>query len=293
MTHYRLADSMPSAIILARNPRTSSLDELKTYQGNDIFLNNGDEFQIRLFNPLSEKIGAQVSINGKTSQNLLVLNPGEDVVVDRFLDEQRKMLFETYKYDEGNQAAVNAVANNGRIELRFFKEYVTYDYATLYNVNGMGNAVYGNSGPTGSMGSSGISGTGGFTGQGSFTTTTNNVFLSSTNLTIGMYKSPGIYTSESDLSFVSDSQPEVKSTKRFKKSLKETGRVEKGGQSDQGFKAVDIKFQSYAFHTILYNLKPMSEKNSYAKEVRDYCTECGYRLRNNSWIFCPKCGEKI
>jgi len=250
MTHYRLADSMPSAIILARNPRTSSLDELKTYQGNDIFLNNGDEFQIRLFNPLSEKIGAQVSINGKTSQNLLVLNPGEDVVVDRFLDEQRKMLFETYKYDDGNQAAVNAVANNGKIELRFFKEQITHAYTTLYNLQGMGTN---------------FGGTNTFAGGQGSTLTTNNVFLTSTNMS-GTYKSPGIYASESDLSFVSDSQPEVKSTKRFKKSLKETGRVEKGGQSDQGFKTVDIQFQSYAFHTIMYNLKPMSEKNSYTKD---------------------------
>jgi len=284
MTHYRLTDNMPSAIILARNPRTSSLDELKTYQGNDIFLNNGDEFQIRLFNPLQEKIGAQVSINGKTSQNLLVLNPGEDVVVDRFLDEQRKMLFETYKYDDGNQAAKNAVANNGKIELRFFKEQITHDYATLYNLQGMG-ATY----PYGNIN---ISNTPGFAGGQGSTITTNNVFLSSTN-TSGMFKSPGIYASESDLSFVSDPQPEIKSTKRFKKSLKETGRVEKGGQSNQGFKAVDIQFQSYAFHTIMYNLKPMSEKNSYTKEVRDYCTQCSYRIRNNNWLYCPKCGVKI
>ena len=108
MTHYRLMDSTPSAIILARNPRTSSLDELKTYQGNDIFLNNGDEFQIRLFNPLTEKIGAQVTINGKIPNRLLVLNPGEVVDVDRFIDEQRRMVFETYQYDDGSQAARNA-----------------------------------------------------------------------------------------------------------------------------------------------------------------------------------------
>jgi hypothetical protein len=277
MTHYRLTDSMPSAIILSRNPRTSSLDELKTYQGNDIFLNNGDEFQIRLFNPLSEKIGAQVSINGKTSQNLLVLNPGEDVVVDRFLDEQRKMLFETYKYDKGNKAAVNAVANNGRIELRFFKEYVP---SLTVSTWGTGTStIYNNPFITLTNGSNGFA-----SGMG-ITTNCNNVFLSSTSDT---------YKLQSDLSFVSDPELEIKSTKRFKtKSLKETGRVEKGGQSNQGFKSVDIQFQSYAFHTIMYNLKPMSEKNSYDKEVREYCTQCRYRLRNDSWQFCPKCGEKI
>ena len=311
MTHYRLTDSTPSAIILARNPRTSSLDELKTYQGNDIFLNNGDEFQIRLFNPLSEKIGAQVTINGKSSSHLLVLNPGEDVVVDRFIDEQRRMIFETYQYDDGSQAARNAVANNGIIQINFHKEFVpiqwpvynntittTYPsfsgssgpYATLHNTAGIGSVNIGNSGTLG----------GG---------TTSNCFHLSADITMDMnntvftassqpFVSPGIYCMDKDLSFVSDEQPEIKSrsgsSRKLSKSiLKETGRVEKGEKSDQRFKSVDIQFETYAFHTIIYHLKPMSEKNSYVKEVREYCTACGYRLRNDKWMFCPKCGEKL
>ena len=122
MTHYRMQDNMPSAIILAKNPRTSSLDELKSYQSNTIYLNNGDEFQIRLFNPLREKIGVQIGMNGDLSQSLLVLNPGEDVTLDRFLDDKSKMLFETYVYDASNKAAANAVAENGNIQVNFFKE---------------------------------------------------------------------------------------------------------------------------------------------------------------------------
>jgi predicted RNA-binding Zn-ribbon protein involved in translation (DUF1610 family) len=27
--------------------------------------------------------------------------------------------------------------------------------------------------------------------------------------------------------------------------------------------------------------------------VRHYCTSCGYRLRKESWKFCPRCGDKI
>ena len=28
-------------------------------------------------------------------------------------------------------------------------------------------------------------------------------------------------------------------------------------------------------------------------KVRDYCTSCGYRLRNTRWNFCPKCGDEV
>ena len=174
MTHYRMRDDMPSAIILAKNPRTSSLDELKSYQGNTIYLNNGDEFQIRLFNPLREKIGVQIGMNGDLSQSLLVLNPGEDVTLDRFLDDKSKMLFETYVYDASNPSAANAVAENGNIQVNFFKEkkriqvnssrrlksssrgfddttliggsssgtFNLGDYATLGNTNGMSDVTF-------------------------------------------------------------------------------------------------------------------------------------------------------
>lgn len=260
MTHYRLQDSMPSAIILARNSRTSSLDELKTYQGNDIFLNNGDEFQIRLFNPLQEKIGAQVSINGKSSNRLLVLNPGEVADIDRFIDERRRMIFETYKYDDSNPSARKAVANNGLIEIKFFKEYQPYYYnlttSTFNCINTTGTPYYDNN---------------------TTTLTSNSVFTCSSNL-----------------DFVSDNESSTYKSKKLSKSiLKETGIVSKGEKSNQEFKSVDIQFETFPFYTISYKLKPMSEKNSYSTEVRDYCTNCGYRIRNDKWMYCPKCGTKV
>lgn len=265
MTHYRLSDSMPSAIILARNPRTSSLDELKTYQENDIFLNNGDEFQVRLFNPLREKIGAQLSINGKLSNRLLVLNPGETADIDRFIDEKRRMMFETYKYDDNNPAAKNAIANNGLIEIKFFKEFQPYYYNLTTSTFNLGNTTgapyYGNN----------------------TTLTSSSVFNCSTSLD---FNSPGVPLQEVDRS--------VKSSRKLSKSkLKETGIVSKGEESNQEFKSVNIQFESFPFHTISYKLKPMSEKNSYSTEVRDYCTSCGYRIRNDKWMYCPKCGNKV
>lgn len=265
MTHYRMRDDAPSAIILAKNPRTSSLDELKSYQGNIIYLNNGDEFKIRLFNPLREKIGVQIGMNGDLSQSLLVLNPGEDVTLDRFLDDKSKMLFETYTYDANNPSASNAVAENGIIDVKFYKEKRTIrpnvklkstrgfntddtffnssgTYATLNNTAGMGNSTL---------------------------TSSNDVFFSQT------------------LDFASDLDPVDE---------KETGRVEKGNESTQNFNEVNVEFESFSFYQISYNLKPTSERgttNVTETKVRDYCVSCGYRIRNTRWNFCPKCGNDV
>ena len=46
MAHYRMTDKLPSAII------TVNGNEKKIYEGNQIFLQNGDNFEIRFFNPL-------------------------------------------------------------------------------------------------------------------------------------------------------------------------------------------------------------------------------------------------
>lgn len=332
MGHYRLADNMPSAIILAKNPRSGSLDELKTYQDN-IFLNNGTEFQIKLFNPLQEKIGARISMNGKTSNHLLVLKPGEDIVVDRFIDEQKRMKFDTYEYDSGNSQSEKAVQQNGIIEISFFKEYTEpiitsttwYDYSTTGTVTLDGTFTNidiknGNSRiyTTGNVGISNINPTNTLNINDSLnldgtSTNTNNVFLGQSagldnqnyatlNNTTGMgnvkldtfdneFVSPGVPLVEKDQSGIKTRS--VKTKKLTKSLRKETGRVEKGEKSEQQFESVELKFNNYSFHTIRYNLKPMSEKVTQSTEIRDYCTDCGYRLRNKSWSFCPKCGNKV
>lgn len=254
MTHYRLTDSTPSAIILARNPRTSSLDELKFYTGNNIFLNNGDEFQIKLFNPLREKIGVQIGFNGQISKGMLVLNPGEDVIVDRFIDDKRKMLFETYKYDKNNESAKNAVANNGIVEIKFFKEFIytppviTYGsfngtfnmsgshtnssgYSTLTNTNGMSNY-------TTNISSNGNKGGKGGKNKGK---QMNSTFTSIDNVN----KNSRIYDEKTflscDLNFASESERGLDFS-NFSDHIEErieTGRIEKGEQSDQDFKLIE------------------------------------------------------
>lgn len=322
MGHYRLADSMPSAIILAKNPRSGSLDELKSYKDNEIFINNGTEFQIKLFNPLQEKVGARISMNGKVSNHILVLNPGEDVVVDRFIDEQKRMKFDTYEYDSGNSLAVNAIQRNGDIEISFFKEYqesnVIITSGTYYHMDGVftdfdmkntNNRIY----TTGNIGLGNTTANTTLNVNGT-TTNTDNVFLGQSagspsedyatlNNVAGMgdvtldafdneFVSPGVPRVEKDQSNTTRSKS-AKSKKLTKSLKKETGRIEKGEKSDQDFEKVELNFNTMSFHTVRYKLKPLSEKPTTITEIREYCTGCGYRIRNKSWSYCPKCGGKV
>jgi hypothetical protein len=194
-----MLDRAPSCAILHNR------NELKVYQDNQVYLNDGDNFELRFFNPTNFKIGVEIVFNGlKKGDGYLVLNPGQDLILDRFLDEQRKMLFETYVVDGNNEAAVKAIQQNGLISFNFHKEnsynnnYKTnvdinynfppipnrpvYQPNTTYVTNnyyGNGIIISGSTGWSGSGGYAGVSGTlgcagpagaPGFYGSGSIST---------------------------------------------------------------------------------------------------------------------------
>lgn len=346
MTHYRMLDRAPSVVI------TSNRNELKLYQGNQVYLNDGDNFELRFFNPLPEKIGVEINFNGiKKGDSYLVLNPGQDIVLDRFLDEQRKMLFETYVVDGNNEAAVKAIEQNGVITFNFHKERyssnsyqndvkIKYDfppkpYVPIYHTNtpynitnnnyyyGISGATYtygssGYSGISGTSGMSGISGRSGYSGTGGGTISSMNY---STNLMPTSMQQDYWFPSTNNTSPVMDtfshtnfldanlessiafSEYVCENTERsidysdyIKKNLSkqlETGRIEKGDISSQTLKGVNLNFNPIAFHTVTYKLMPISALNRTIGEVRQYCTHCGYRIRKNTWDYCPKCGSHL
>ena len=100
---------------------------LKEYRSNQddriVYLNNGDEFQISIFNPYDYVIGVSFSFNSNNVNNskLLVLKPGERVWLDRYLNEERKLLFSTYEVDDCKEAK-KAIAKNGLLKINFYKE---------------------------------------------------------------------------------------------------------------------------------------------------------------------------
>ena len=73
----------------------------------------------------------------------------------------------------------------------------------------------------------------------------------------------------------------------------ETGRVEKGSESDQVFDDYHGSFSRTATWHQEYQIMPASQRPVDISKVRRYCTECGTRARKSSWKFCPTCGSRL
>jgi hypothetical protein len=72
----------------------------------------------------------------------------------------------------------------------------------------------------------------------------------------------------------------------------ETGRVEKGGSSDQSFRTVDKTFNHYTCATSIWKILPVSQKVFEKQDLKVYCGNCGTKKRRDNHLFCPHCGEK-
>ena len=258
MNYYRLKNDEPTAIV------TVNGSEKKIYDNNQIFLNSNDNFEIRFFNPLKEKIGVEIIFNGqKKSNKLLILNPGEDITIDRFLDENKKMKFSTYFIDKNNKKANNAIEKNGIITINFYKEK-QYDYTTPYYTTPYYTTPY-------------------------YTIPYYTIYHT-------QYDSSS-YPSYNNLNITIDSKYyttyDNNNLHNKSKNNVETGRIEKGNISNQKFEIQNIAFEMIPFHSITYHLKPISTKSISNNNIRYYCSTCGYRIRKKSWKYCPKCGDEL
>ena len=295
------SNTVPTANIAVNKSRIkvyNTKGEMPTY-----YLQSGQEFQIEIFNPTTEVVLAKITLNNKAlSQGGLVLNPGQRVFLDRYLDVAKKFLFDTYEVANTKEVK-KAIENNGDVKVEFFKERTPYLYgATL---QGSGTILCGGSfgGPTWTTNTGGY---GTYTsGNASFTTTSASIGnLSNTSgvANTAFYNSTATMDSLSlgDVTYSQRTEP-IKKEKRLKtlgsmlRSAKtvETGRVEQGSNSDQKFKTVNKDFEYLAFHTVEYKLLPVSQKINTVDDlkVKVYCTNCGTKL-GKGHKFCSSCGTK-
>ena len=286
--------------------------EMPTY-----YLQKGQEFQIELFNPTTDVVLAKITLNGNPiSQGGLVLNPGQRVFLERYLDVAKKFLFDTYEVAKTSEAQ-QAIENNGDFKVEFFRERQQQFNNPFLTLNSTGTYHRGlNYNPL--IGTTTTNG--GYVGQ--TTTNINNTFTSnSTNSTstlglTGMITNTSSLTSgsmptanaffnqsasntgavtmdslyDSNITYSQRTEP-IKLKKRSKSI--ETGRVEKGSSSDQKIKTIDKDFEYYSFHTIEYKMLPVSQKINTSEDinVKVYCTNCGAKL-GKGHKFCSSCGTK-
>lgn len=267
--YYQTKTATPCAFI------TKDKQRLKQF-GQNVYLKNGSEFELELFNPSQSTVLSKIKINGNyLSGGGIVIKPGQRIYLERYLDDAKKFKFETYEVDGTSNEVLDAISSNGDVIIEFYEEYIKPNYSQPVLVNNLNNYPSTNPypyyGPT-------------FTTTGGVGFNTSSVNYSSTNIVSS-------YHSNSSNTFAG---PNVRSrTSGLKKSKSlETGRVEKGGKSDQSFKTVDLDFNSWAVSKSIWKILPESVKPYESKDLKVYCTECGGKRKKDSHKFCPSCGTK-
>jgi hypothetical protein len=234
----------------------------KIYKGKKVYLEDGQEFEIELHNPTKSVYLAKVLINGKhISSRGIILQPGQRVFLERFIDENRKLVYETYEVEDTEESK-EAIADNGMVSIQFFGEYshISFGGTTTTTIWATGTHT-----PV-------------WTTYGDTSSFTLNTSISG----------------EPSLSFMSTSDPAVNyETRTASAGSLETGRVQQGDESEQTFENGYGTFNSWPSHTSSYQILPINQLPLESTEIRNYCSGCGTRIRKSSWKFCPHCGESL
>lgn len=244
-----------------------------------VYLENGQEFQIQLFNPHNFTIGAEIFINDEKLSNRIVLKPGERIWLERYLDIKKKFKFSTYEVEGNNKDVQEAIKDNGKIEVKFYREVRKKEFYPSISVSGNDwiNADSIIKYPK--------------TIDVFYTTCSPKAdditYCDSTLTTSNFYSN--LNTASVDLR----NQSYKASISIPDEMICETGRIEAGSISNQEFDSVNMDFEYFPFTTEKVKLLPISQKPYTTNDLHKiYCSECGRKLKSN-YKFCPFCGSKI
>ncbi len=251
---------------------TRSKSRLKIY-GENVYMKSGENFEIELFNGHTDNVMAKIWINNKLiSESGLVLKPGQRYFLERFIDSNNKFKYETYAVD-GSGDTSRAIANNGLVKVEFYKE-------TCFNSIFSKPPIFG----------------------GSWTTYPNwnqPYYQQPIGAPIGV---PNIWCGSSligtavnyaNSTVTNNASANFSFTSSVSQDSIETGRIEKGGASDQSFVSINMNFESIPFATSNWHILPHSIQPMEVSQLRNYCAGCGTRVKKQSWKFCPSCGESL
>jgi hypothetical protein len=279
---YNQVSDKPYAYITKNKQRVKQF-------GQNVYLKDGSEFEIELYNPSRKTVLGKIKINGEfINGGGIILRPGERVFLERYIDVPHKFKFETYTVDSTNET-MNAIANNGDVEILFYEE--EDPIIQRLNNNIIWNPTYINHTTTG-----------GFV----YGTTTNdvvgnNLYTTSVNYTSNLDNSnidlkDSLSFSNNPRSSKFESKYDQKPRSRsFAKKLKsvETGRVEQGSSSNQTFKTVSKNFNIWTVSTSVWKILPESQKPVEKSDLIERCPKCSTKIKKSSWKFCPECGNEL
>ena len=253
--------------------------------GRAVYMNNGDEFQIQLFNPESFTVGCLIYINGNLmSSRKIVLRPGERIWLDRYIDSPDKLKFSTYEVENGDPAVLNAIKNNGNVKVEFYREQEkrptlniqpTITYTQPYN-HIWDNQVLGMSDITYDAGVSAKTVLGACVDD-----------IAAGDIRTAFCSAQAC--ADSAAKALADNDVQVKACT----NTIETGRVEHGGHSSQEFGQAYIDFEYFAYRTEEVKILPMSQKPVRPNELRrKFCPYCGHKVKDG-FKYCPSCGQEL
>jgi hypothetical protein len=279
--YYTKLKKFPSAYI------TTGKQRLKQ-NGSNVYLNNGEEFEVEIFNPKSISVLAKIKINGNyLSGGGIIVRPGQRVFLERYLNEARKFKFEVYEVNSSSKEVQEAIKNNGEVIVEFYDENVYFNNPTITlagtNSTWTNDKWYGDINIT-------------TTGGNNKITWGENAKYYNTN--VNLTSNSNTFAGDSN-AFYNNSSYNTNSSQNLKKSLqtdrfKETGRIEKGSDSKQEFESVNMDFNSFPSNYSTWRILPLSEKPLTAKEVNtSHCSNCGTKIKKSSWKFCPECGKQM
>jgi len=241
---------------------TVNRNRVKNYDSS-VYLKDGTNFEIELWNPTTYKVLASIQIDGKSiSTNGIIVKPGQRVYLERWIDNPRKFMFSTYEV-ENNQETKKAISENGRISISFYYENMKNFYPNGSYGNGL---IYTNCGNS---------------SQPYYY----NQVIGSPNVSFGG-------TTVSD-SFVFTTSTAINIAGSLDTKSLETGRTEAGEKSSQIFIEETGDFNTWASQIVEWKILPESMKPVEVQKIRSYCTDCGTRVRASSWKYCPSCGKKF
>ena len=246
---------------------TKKKSRLKVYNGHIVFLNDKDNFEFEIHNPTNKTVLFKIKLNGSyISTSGVVLRPGQRVFLERFLDSNNKFEFSTYEVKDTSENR-SAIDLNGDVKIEFYDEKKPVINNFLY-LNGR------------NMYDSGMT-------YGGRSNDYIPKFGTTISTTGGVYNTTTTTYSTSNATFTSSVSPNILRSKSI-----ETGRVEKGEQSNQSFTNSYEQFNYHTSHEIGFKIQPLSTKNKTKEDIRQYCTECGTKTKSN-FKFCPSCGNKL
>ena len=274
--YYKQNSDKPCAYI------TKGRQRIKQF-GQNVYLKDGSEFEIELYNPSRQTVLSKIKINGEfINGGGIILKPGERVFLERYLDVPHKFKFETYTVDETNET-MNAIANNGDVEILFYNEEEIITTLTYPSIT-YGSTTYPNT---------------------TYASNTNTVSRNmSLDESLNIFHNTSLSNSGLNLYSVSDNggktyinkfdkKPRLRPNQNKKSKSVETGRVEKGSSSDQEFKTVSKNFNSWAVSTSVWKILPDSQRPVEKTDLINKCPKCSTKLKKTSWKFCPECGHQM